>query len=60
MPSESWEEYRAQAVQSYIDIKDKTPTFQPTKDQLVWLNKYATDLELVDLGARGIDATNVS
>jgi hypothetical protein len=59
MPGGTWEEYRAQHVQSIIDLIDKDSHWHPSKEQINWLNRYATDLELVDLGARGVDATKL-
>lgn len=55
--NETWEEYRAAGVQRIIDLIDDDPSWRPGKEQINWLNKYATDLELVDLGGRGVDAT---
>lgn len=54
---QTWESYREEAVARFFRIADEFPLWRPSADQIVWLNKYATDLELMDLGARGIDAT---
>jgi len=57
--NQTWEEYRASGVQSIIDLIDRG-NWWPSQAQIEWLNKYATDLEIMDLGGRGLDVTKVA